>query len=61
MSLDVERTIRFKAEAERDEFREALLRIAEDEGRVCGEPDCSHEACRSSFAAWAIADRVLGR
>lgn len=47
--------------AELDRLRAALVEIVETEGQVCGEYDrCSHPACASSYAAWAIADRALG-
>lgn len=38
----------------------ALQKIKAEEGRVCTEFEiCKHAACRSSYAAWAIADRAL--
>src|SRR5258706_9061102 len=44
-----------------DRLRDALVEIRKTEGRICGEYDtCSHPACASSYAAWAIADRALG-
>lgn len=42
-------------------LRAALVEIRETEGRVCAEHDtCTHPACQSSYAAWAIADEALG-
>jgi hypothetical protein len=38
----------------------ALKKIRDEEGRVCEEFEiCKHTACRSSYAAWEIADRAL--
>lgn len=40
--------------------RQALERIKTEEGKVCPEFQiCEHESCRSSYAAWAIADEAL--
>jgi hypothetical protein len=37
------------------------LRAIHAEGKVCAEYEvCEHRACRSSYAAWAIADRYFG-
>lgn len=37
----------------------ALKKIKE-QGRVCAEFEiCTHESCRSSHAAWEIADKAL--
>ena len=47
--------------AERARYRDALSLIRETEGRVCPEfTICTHESCRSSYTAWAIADEALG-
>lgn len=41
-------------------LRQALQRIRNEEGRVCEDFElCRHPACRSSYAAWAIADAAL--
>lgn len=39
---------------------EALSEIKHSEGKVCPDfAECRHEACRSSYASWAIADKAL--
>lgn len=44
------------------EALEALVEIKRDQGRVCPEFEtCRHEACTSSYAAWAIADAALAK
>jgi len=46
--------------AERDRLRAALQQIREQSGRVCdGFELCAHESCRSSYAAWSLADEAL--
>ena len=41
-------------------LRRALEEIKRDEGRVCENFElCTHAACKSSYAAWAIADKAL--
>jgi hypothetical protein len=43
-----------------ERYRKALEQILREGGRVCGEfESCRHEACRSSAAAWFIADGAL--
>jgi hypothetical protein len=38
----------------------ALTKIKEEEGHVCPDFElCTHEACRSSYSAWAVADAAL--
>ncbi len=38
----------------------ALMRINFTEGHGCGNhPNCGHDGCKSSFAAWSIADKAL--
>ena len=38
----------------------ALEKIKNDEGAVCSNFElCTHESCRSSYSAWAIADGAL--
>ncbi|MCK5614793.1 hypothetical protein KAR91_73710 [Candidatus Pacearchaeota archaeon] len=40
----------------------ALGEIKNNQGHVCGMFEiCTHEACRSSHAAWEIADRALNK
>jgi hypothetical protein len=49
-------------EAERDRQRAALLQIREQSGRVCENFElCTHESCRSSYAAWSLADEAIRR
>lgn len=51
--------LRLVAEVRR--LRAALTSIRREEGRVCPEFElCDHAACRSSHAAWEIADAALG-
>lgn len=51
--------LRLVAEVRR--LRAALATIRDDEGRVCSEFEtCWHVGCRSSHAAWEIADAALG-
>lgn len=46
--------------AENDALRAALTQIRDSEGKVCEEYEtCEHASCRSSYAAWAIADAAL--
>ena len=46
--------------SELEGLRAALQEIRDDQGRVCPKyATCRHEACQSSYASWAIADRVL--
>lgn len=41
-------------------LRTALRRIRDHEGKVCPDYDlCQCAGCRSSYAAWAIADAAL--
>ena len=41
-------------------YRDALREIKTEQGRVCGEFEfCRHDACQSSYSAWAIADAAL--
>jgi hypothetical protein len=41
-------------------YEEALLRIRNEEGKVCDDFDrCDHASCRSSYNAWLIADQAL--
>jgi hypothetical protein len=41
-------------------LEEALSTIRDNEGHVCEEFEtCTHSACRSSMAAWSIADAAL--
>lgn len=41
-------------------LQEALANIRENEGKVCAEYElCTHPACKSSYAAWAIASKAL--
>jgi len=41
-------------------YRDALLEITREQGKVCRNFEiCRHEACRSSYTAWAIADKAL--
>lgn len=41
-------------------FRAALREIKNTQGRVCRQYEiCGHVACQSSYASWAIADKVL--
>jgi hypothetical protein len=53
------------AELERLRAREAALTkgytvIREEYGRVCADFElCTHESCRSSYSAWAVADSML--
>lgn len=45
-----------------EELADALELIRRDEGKVCPEFElCTHAACNSSYAAWAIADEALAR
>jgi hypothetical protein len=38
----------------------ALAKIRDEEGKVCPDFElCTHDACRSSYSAWAIADAAL--
>jgi len=49
------------ARAEADRYRAALEEIRRDQGKVCAEFElCTHPACQSSYASWAIADAALG-
>jgi hypothetical protein len=42
------------------EYKDALNKIRDNEGRVCAEYDtCHHRSCHSSYSAWAIADAAL--
>ena len=41
-------------------YEDALLRIRNEEGKVCKDFDlCDHASCRSSYSAWLIADQAL--
>jgi hypothetical protein len=56
--IERDENARLRAEVER--LREALERIRTDEGKVCDTYEtCTHRACQSSYAAWAIADAAL--
>lgn len=47
-------------QCENEALRKALQEIKDTEGKVCTDFElCTHEACRSSYAAWAIADSAL--
>lgn len=42
-------------------YKKALERIQKECGKVCKQYEiCEHEACQSSYNAWAIADEALG-
>jgi len=46
--------------AERDRYREALERVREVAGKVCGTYEvCEHRSCMSAYNAWAVADAYL--
>lgn len=41
-------------------YRKALEEIKNEQGKVCMDFElCTHEACTSSYTAWAIADKAL--
>lgn len=41
-------------------LREALVEIRTTQGKVCEEYElCTHRACASSYASWAIAEKAL--
>jgi hypothetical protein len=49
-----------KVEAERDRYRDALLKIRNELGGVCEMFEiCEHRACRDSYAAREIANEAL--
>lgn len=56
--LDPRNLLNLVERIERDE--KALREIKDEQGQVCGDFElCRHEACRSSYTAWAIADAAL--
>ena len=51
-----------EALAELERYQAALAEIRDTQGKVCSEYEtCDHVACRSSYAAWAIADKALDK
>jgi len=43
-----------------EELEAALVKIRDEEGRVCDAYEvCDHRACESSYRSWVIADDVL--
>lgn len=47
-------------EREQRNLERALQEIKDTQGEVCDNFElCDHRACRSSYAAWAIADEAL--
>ena len=49
-----------RALARERKLREALTEIKRDQGKVCENFElCTHAACQSSYASWAIANAAL--
>jgi hypothetical protein len=52
--------MRDPTEARAERYAEALREIWNTEGHVCDEFEtCAHVGCRSSYAAWQIADKTI--
>ena len=51
-----------RVEESRRSLLRALWRIVNEEGMVCPEYEiCKHPACRSSHAAWEIAEEAVNK